>query len=133
MSEAGSSTQEANILWALVPLGILIGLGIALFVITVNELSHVEFSNETLRLGFVVVIVAVELVDMHLIVHSVTKLTELAVHAKETHSFGFHLCNCDKRRSYKVKGKPLPLCARHLGYYSSLFVLGISYLVSPDS
>lgn len=130
MSEAGSSERKVSILWAAIQVVVLLVLAVLQSVFALLEVP--QFTNQTLRLLFYSIVVVADAVELHIFGQALTRITNVAAYAKDTHSFGIHLCNCDKRRCYKIGKRHLPICARHLGYYGTLVVLAISFLAVPD-
>jgi uncharacterized membrane protein len=133
LSKAGSSERKVSLLWAYAPVGVLVILAIAELIVALTEIRTAQFSNEELRLYYYVFIGALEAIELHLISQALPRMDELAEMTSQTYSFGIHLCNCKRERRYRWRGKYLPLCARHLGFYGSLFVSVISYLLLPAS
>lgn len=97
-----------------------------------NFLESGEIKNENTVVLIIVFALSVELVGIHSIIHAILHKDEMIKRTKGTQVFGFHLCNRDPEHCFKLSGKPLPLCSRHIGFYGAIVVIGLGSLNFPD-
>lgn len=97
------------------------------------EASQIHFENEYLKFGVVVIAFVVDGVGVHVVTNAVRNRLEVGERFIISNSFGFHSCNADPKHCFRISGKPLPICARHLGLYGILTILLISALFVPNS
>ncbi|MGQ0772590.1 MAG: DUF2085 domain-containing protein [Nitrososphaerota archaeon] len=107
-----------------------IGFLLAVMVIGFLELQHAwnsEIKDERLKVFIISATLLAEIVSGHVAYNAVRNRLVVGRELKKTHSFVIHLCNCDRKHCHAYKNKPLPLCARHVGFYGTGFIL---FLVS---
>jgi uncharacterized membrane protein len=110
---------------ALIAIMTLIGIGTA-------HAWNSDFEDEKLKAFLILIALAIEAVSGEIVIRALMRRGEVSKKLEETHSFGIHACSADPTHCFRIKGKPMPICARHLGYYGGLFVLFISALVIID-
>lgn len=89
------------------------------------------FINEYIKGGLIIIALFSETSILHYMLSIINKFSEFGIRAYETHSFTIHSCNADPEHCFKINGKPLPVCARHLGYYSTLTLSLLLALLTP--
>lgn len=129
MSEDGLSNGNFRfavsvVALVVIALGILYGLG---------EAWQATFTDQRLKFTLVLIAIVAEVATVHYIVTIIRHPVEVKLKSAESHSFGLHSCNADPSHCFKIRGKPLPLCARHTGLYSALFFLAVGALLLPSS
>jgi uncharacterized membrane protein len=111
---------------------ILFGGILVVIAIGTYEAIHAQFTNEYLKLGAIIVALLADAIGIHVIVHAVQNRIEVGERFIISNSFGFHSCNADPTHCFVMNGNPMPICARHLGLYGTLAILGISTLLLPS-
>lgn len=92
----------------------------------IDVFLHKQFDDEIFELFVIVILITAHAASVHFIVHAVWRMDEVVKRAKKSHSGGCHFCNADPNHCFKIRKKPLPICARHLGYYGTLIALGVT-------
>lgn len=88
-----------------------------------NYVQEIEFENEIIKFIIIIIVIVVEAVESHIVINAIRNRKEVGRRAKETHACLIHSCNADPKHCFTFKGEPLPICARHLGFYAALFIL----------
>lgn len=79
------------------------------------------FKNEYLKFGIIIIVIITEAVGVHVVINAVRHRVEVGERFIVSNSFGLHSCNADPKHCFKVNGVRLPICARHLGKYGTIF------------
>jgi len=90
------------------------------------------FENEYLKFGIMLVVISTEAIGIHVVVHAIKHRVEVGERFVLSNSFGLHSCNADPKHCFKVNNTRLPICARHLGLYGTLFFFVIFTLLAYD-
>lgn len=114
-----------------------IRIGLSLIVIIIADTLAVEalheIKNDYLQALVAIVLLAINGTHIHFVLQAIRNIDIVSKKLRETHSGACHFCNADPRHCFKMNGKRLPICARHLGFYGSLFVLGVSLVIGFDN
>ncbi len=95
------------------------------------EAARIE--NELFRVMLALIIIGINAIHAHFLLHSIGKMEIWVDNAMRSHSGACHFCNADPDHCIKICKKPLPICSRHLGYYGTLVALGLSALPLKDN
>jgi uncharacterized membrane protein len=90
------------------------------------------FKNEYLKFGIMVIAIVTEAIGVHVVITAIKHRVEVGEKFVLSNSFGLHSCNADPDHCFKINNVPLPICARHLGMYGSLFCFAIFTLLAYE-
>lgn len=127
-----SSTDNGGFVRFIISMMIFISILIIIGVGSYHALDS-KFENEYLKFGVIIVASICEAVGVHVVTNAVRNRVVLGEKFIISNSFGLHSCNADETHCFWINSKPLPICARHLGLYASLFSLGIIILLTYES